>query len=173
MSEIVVQGKPSSPYRAYKELAPQAPFALRELIAALGYPVEEKAGGAVYVAVETLGQIAEELSEMVGQSPAWGWRYLHGVLNQKQAASAKLTQAIFAWGAVVDGMPAVMANTQDVVVRAQPGQLHPGAVVLAASRRCRTCRVAFVPRVPWQRWCTSKCRGRSEGGGVKLEVGGG
>lgn len=140
---------------------------LQELLRALGYAVEEKAGGKVYVSTETLTVVGRELSALVNKVPAWKRSYLSNVLNRRQEASAQFVQAIVAWGAVVDGMPAVMANTQDVVVRAQPGQLHPGAVVLAASRRCRTCRVAFVPRVPWQVCCSASCRGAKG----KAEVG--
>ncbi|MBX3005971.1 MAG: hypothetical protein KF821_09135 [Anaerolineales bacterium] len=138
---------------------------MRDLIAALGYPIEPKADGGYAVSVETLTTVAAELSELVDVSPPWGWRYMHGVINGKTKASAKLAQAIFAWGAVVDGSPALLANTQDVVVRAHPGQLHPGSVVLASSRRCPACRVAFVPTVPWQRYCRPQCRmaGGSDG----------
>jgi hypothetical protein len=160
MSEKLVQSKPLSPSRAYKNLASQAPAALRSLIADLGYSIDAKPEGGYRVAVETLTTIAVELSQLAGKAEPWGWRYLHGVLNDKEDASAKLTQAIFAWGAVVDGAPAIFANTQDVMVRARAGQLHPGSVVLAASKRCvnATCRVAFVPVVPLQKYCSQACR---------------
>lgn len=163
MSENAPQGKPSSPTTAYRNLVPQAPSALRDLVAALGYPIERKAGGGYAVSVETLTAIAGELSSLVGKMPAWGWRYLHGVINEKERASAKLTQAIFTWGAVLDGTPAILANTQDVLVRAKAGQLHPGSVVLGSSQRCPGCQVAFVPTVPWQRYCRPQCRRRPGG----------
>lgn len=166
MSENTPHGKPISPTTAYKNLVPQASDALRELIAALGYPIEQKADGGYAVSVETLTVVGAELSALVDVSPPWGWRYMHGVINNKTKASAKLAQAIFAWGAVIDGAPALLANTQDVVVRAQPGQLHPGSVVLARSQRCPSCRVAFVPTVPWQRYCRPLCRKTGGGDGA-------
>jgi hypothetical protein len=160
MSENHGQPAQINPSTAYKELAPQAPIALRALINDLGYPVEEFADGHLRVATATLDLIAAELSEMVGKSPAWGWRYLQGVLNAKENASPRLTQAIYAWGAILDGRPAILTNTEEATVFAQPGRLHPGAVVLAASKRCANpkCRVAFVPVVPWQHYCQPDCR---------------
>ena len=129
---------------------------LQELITALGYPVEQLSGGKVHVAQADLEVVVGELSDLVDKLPAWGWRYLRNVLNDDQAASGKLTQAIMAWGAIIDGVPAIWANTEDVTVRAKPGQLHPGAVVLPSSLRCgySGCRAAFVPNVPWQRHCS-------------------
>ena len=152
-----IQAKPST---AYRELASQAHLALRSLIADLGYPIEELDGGHLRVSTATLELIAKELSELVGKFPFWGWRYLSGVLNAKERASANLTQAIFAWGAILDGRPAILTNRQETTVFAEPGQLHPGAVVLAASKRCANpkCRVAFVPVVPFQKFCRTQCR---------------
>lgn len=152
-----------SPKTRYRELAPQAPQMLQELIRALGYPVEVQPGGRVTVSVETLALVAGELSALVSKEPAWGRSYLSNVLNRRQPASALFVQAIVTWGAVIDGTPAILANTQDVLVRAKAGQLHPGSVVLANSQRCPGCQVAFVPTVPWQRYCRPQCRRRPGG----------
>ena len=160
MSETIGVQQSSSLSTPYRELASQASSTLRDLITALGYAVSEKPDGGFYVSTETLSLIAGELSDLVGKQPHWEWRYLQGVLNGTVQAGDKLTQAIFAWGAIVDGQPAILTNTQDAMVRARPGQLHPGAVVLATSKRCAnaTCRVAFVPVVPAQKFCRVECR---------------
>ncbi len=157
-----VQAKPST---AYRELSSQAPFTLRQLILDLGYSIEEKNDGHLTVSVATLDLIAAELSEHVGKEPAWKWRYLSGVLNGKEQASGRLTQAIFEWGAVLDGRPAILANKVEARVFAESGQLHPGAVILAASKRCANpkCRVAFVPVVPFQKYCRAQCREETHG----------
>lgn len=138
-------------------MASQAPEMLRELIEELGYPIFQE-NGRLRVPRAALRVLGEELSELADQKQAWGWRYLRNVLNAKQDAGARLIQAILEWGAVLDGAPAVMANTQDMQVRAREGQLHPGAVVLGESVRCKYsgCRVAFVPRVPWQSYCSAE-----------------
>ena len=45
--------------------------------------------------------------------------------------------------------------TVTVQVLARPGAVPAGSLVLGEARQCvwPGCRVRFVPRVPWQRYC--------------------
>jgi hypothetical protein len=119
------------------------------------------------IPVEEMQGIADRLSQMAGKSPAWGWRYLRNFLNKKIEASPKLIDAIMRLGMTVDDTPALLVMTEPVTVRAF-GKVKPGSVILADSRPCGRpgCRVEFVPRVPWQRFCSGECRKReiSRGG---------
>lgn len=159
MSENGDRPQAASSPAEYRILAPQAPLALQDLLSDLGYAIELREDGKLHVGTADLEKVAAELATLIDKDPPWGWRYLQSVLNGSVGASARLTQAIFAWGAVLDGAAPILANTQDVNVRAHPGQLHPGAVVLAKSKRCKNtrCRVAFVPKVPWQDYCRPEC----------------
>ena len=166
MSETALMGNRFSRSENYRALVGEAPSLLSSVIEELGYEIRILDDGGKRVAVSDLEDVAIGLSQLVGKVPAWGWRYLQGVLNGSIGASVKLVQAIMEWGAVLDGQPAVLANTVDASVRAREGQLHPGAVVLAGSTRCghQGCKVAFVPRVPWQFYCCDGCRKKARRG---------
>lgn len=137
--------------------ASDARTALRELIRGLGHDPE-------LINTDDLQLIADDLVKLVppnkrGERPDWSWRYLRNVLNQKIDASAALTRAIYALGATTDGLPAIVASAQQVTVLVV-GRVHPGALVLADSRKCARpgCPIHFIPRSARQRYCTIECR---------------
>lgn len=122
---------------------------LRELIRALGHDP-------FLIAMVDLREIAARLSEMVGKHPAWGESYLHNVIRERQAPSAKLARAIMALGAAVDGAPVDLAKAASIHVFAL-ANVRPGSLILADSRRCAypSCGLWFVP-VSWNQRCHSK-----------------
>lgn len=113
------------------------------------------------ISVEDLQGIADKLSQVAGKDPPWGWRYLRNLLNGKIEASEKMGNAVMALGATLDGVPVLVARGHPVQVLAV-GEVKPGSVVLGSSRACARpgCMVHFVPRVPWQKWCSKECKHR-------------
>jgi hypothetical protein len=117
-------------------------------------------------AVNGLGQVAlykevaKRLSALARKQPPWGWRYIQCVEKGTLAPSQKLTRAVFSLGATLDGVPTLVANTEPVQVYARPGTVRPGSIILGESRACARpgCPVSFIPRVPWQKYCSSECR---------------
>jgi hypothetical protein len=124
---------------------------LEEVIRGLGHDP-------MLIAVKDLQDVADQLSYMVKKDPAWGWRYLRNVMNGKMDPSAKLTDAVMRLGAMIDSTPVDVARSEQVTVMAV-GNVQPGSLILADSRRCANpgCKITFVPRVPWQRCHSSEC----------------
>src|SRR5512139_467965 len=101
--------------------------------------------------------LAGQLSALAQRRPAWGWRYVQSVTSGTLRASRAFTLAVEAYGATLDDAPAVITYTVQVTVLARPGALpENGALVLGEAKPCAWpgCRVIFVPRVPWQRYCS-------------------
>lgn len=121
---------------------------------------------ALHPAVNGLGhvalykEIAKRLSVIAQKQPPWGWRYIQGVEKGTIAPSQKLTRAVFTLGATLDGVPALVADTEPVQVYARPGAVRPGSIILGESKTCARpgCPVSFIPKVPWQKYCCSDCR---------------
>lgn len=128
--------------------------ALRLLIEAYGHEPD-------LIPVAELEKMADRLSIMAGKDPPWGWRYLRNILNQKIDASPRLLSAIYALGAAYDGLPPIVAAARRMNLLVT-GNVTPGAVVLADSRKCANpaCPVEFVPRSTGQRYCCPDCRAR-------------
>ena len=107
-------------------------------------------------------EIARRLSAVARKQPPWGWRYIQGVEKGTIAPSKKLGRAVFSLGATLDGVPALVADTEPVQVYARPGAVRPGSIILGESKTCArpSCPVSFIPRVPWQKFCSSECRGK-------------
>lgn len=127
--------------------------ALDELIRAFGHDP-------VSITVEDLQVIADKLSQIAAKDPPWGWRYLRNLLNDKIEASEKLTRAIFALGASVDGVNEELAGAQQVMVMVPAGvKVHPGALILSHSQPCANpaCGLHFVPRTPRQKYHSRAC----------------
>lgn len=129
---------------------------LRTLIESLGHDPD-------LIHVKDLEELAARLSEVAqrtkdGKQP-WGWRYLRNVLNENIDASADLMAAIYALGAHSDGTPKLVAMARQVMVLAV-GNVKPGALILADSKRCRNpwCPIWFVPRSGNQKYHSTECR---------------
>jgi|SRR5919108_5044405 hypothetical protein len=104
--------------------------------------------------------IADKLSKMVGREDPWTWRYVQGVHKGTIAPSPIFARAVFALGAAIDEVPVTVIDTEAVQVYARKGLVKPRSVVLAASKPCANpaCPVQFVPKVPWQKFCSDECR---------------
>lgn len=100
--------------------------------------------------------IAQKLGGVAGE--AWGWRYVHNVLRQTVQPSRKLTAAIMALGAQLDGTPVLLSQARPMNLLVI-GNVKPGSVVLADSRECANprCKVSFIPKSHFQTHCTQAC----------------
>jgi hypothetical protein len=107
-------------------------------------------------------EIARRLSAVARKQPPWGWRYIQGVEKGTIVPSQKLARAVYSLGATLDGVPTLVANTEPVQVYARPGSVRPGSIILGESKTCARpgCPVSFIPKVPWQKFCSSECRGK-------------
>ena len=112
-------------------------------------------GGRVVV----LEELAKRLSVIAHKTPPWSWRYIQGILTGSIVPSAKITRAILALGATMDGMPAIVAKTEAIQVFAEPGRVKSGSIILASSRMCArpACPISYVPVVPRQKYCCREC----------------
>jgi hypothetical protein len=100
--------------------------------------------------------LAQKLSGLAQKKPAWGWRYVQGVHAGSIGPSAAFAMAVRALGATLDDAPVMLTYTVEVRVLARPGTVPSGALVLGEARPCqwKGCRVLFVPKVPWQKYCS-------------------
>jgi hypothetical protein len=107
--------------------------------------------------VSIYSDLARRLGGLVGRE--WTWRYVQSVHTGSVAPSKKFTRAVEILTAEMDGMPAVIADTEPITVYVRPGSVHPNAIVIGDSKPCAipTCNIHFVPRVPWQKYCP-RCR---------------
>lgn len=124
---------------------------LVDLILALGQ-------NPIGISTQDLQGVANRLSQLANHEPAWSWRYLRQVLNQKMEPSGKLVDAMLRLGAVIDNTPEDLARTQRVTVQVI-GRVRQGALVLADSKSCANpgCRIEFVPRTPNQVCHSAEC----------------
>ena len=109
--------------------------------------------------------LAEQLSRLAGHRPAWSWRYVQSVTAGTLGPSKAFTLAVEAYGATMDDAPAMMAYTVQVTVLARPGTIpENGTLVLGEAKPCAFpgCRVIFVPRVPWQKYCSLELHLRAQ-----------
>jgi len=69
-----------------------------------------------------------------------------------------------AYGATLDDAPVMTTYTVQVTVLARPGALIDGTLVLGEAKACAWpgCPVVFVPRVPWQKYCSLELHMRAE-----------
>lgn len=125
--------------------------ALKSLVEALGYSL-------LTMTPADKSALAVKLSAVEGISPPWTWRYVHNVLRGKIDASEKFGRAVHKLLAVFDGADPLMVQMVKVQVFAR--NVKPGAVILAASRKCANpnCPIEFVPVVPRQRFHSPECR---------------
>lgn len=133
-------------------VSPDARGALAELVRSFGYDPWQ-------IQERDLQGIADKLTQIGKPRKPWGWRYLRNILNDHTQAGANFTRAVFAIGAMQDGMSSLVAQARQMNLYVV-GTVHPGAVVLGDSRPCSNpaCPVHFVPRVWNQRYCSKECK---------------
>lgn len=104
--------------------------------------------------------IADRLGDIAGEQ--WRWRYVQGVLSDNGVKPgvefARSVDVLFA--VMINKTSPLIAKAVKVEVYAQPGTLHPGAIILASSIPCANpaCTVHFVPKTPGQKYCQPSCR---------------
>ena len=105
-----------------------------------------------------------QLSRLAGHKPAWTWRYVQGVHSGTLEPSEAFALAVQAYGATLDDAPAMVTYTVQVTVLARPGALIDGTLVLGEAKPCAWpgCPVVFVPRVPWQKYCSLELHMQAE-----------
>mgnify|MGYP005820007041 CR=1 FL=1 len=151
MSKAIVNNLETKKGVSFAISSKNASELLHDLISAYGYDL-------LTMTPRDKAEIADRLSRIAGQSPAWTWRYVHNILRHKIDASQRFINAILALGAVQDGANPLMINVRQVQVYA--AHVNPGSIILAASRKCANpdCPIEFVPVVPRQRYCSAECR---------------
>lgn len=102
--------------------------------------------------------LAVKLSGSIGRKKAWTWRYAQGVMKGTIQPSVDFGRAVLAVGMALDGAPVETQGTEAVEVFADPGSVLPGSLILGKTQICAWpgCKVKFVPRVPWQKYCRRK-----------------
>ena len=105
--------------------------------------------------VETYTILAEKLSAIAHKENPWSWRYVQSVHTGSIAPSEKFTRATELLVADLDNLPAFIAETEQTMIFARPGTVHPNSILLSESKGCSepTCTIHFIPRVPWQKYC--------------------
>lgn len=100
--------------------------------------------------------LAYRLSESVGHTPPWTWRYVQGVLAGTLSPSPTFARSVLALKIAVEKTPSTQTDLELVQVFARPGTVQPGAIVLAESRSCAnpSCTVCFIPLYPEQIFCS-------------------
>jgi hypothetical protein len=131
-----------------------------EIQAGLETIVESLGGIPEGRAVEFWEELAHKLARIVGQDPAWSWRYPQGVLKGTIKPSKLFVSAVYALGAAIDEVPTSVVYTVQVRVYAKPGTVEEGSVILGASKPCKRpgCKVRIVPSVPWRKYCSDECK---------------
>jgi hypothetical protein len=124
-----------------------AKFALSDAITKMGYDpnnLDRKARE----------DVANRLSIVARKEPPWHQKYIHNVLAGTLPAGKKLYAAIAKLqNLIIEDYP---AGTPVLVI----GNVEPGALILADSRRCEypPCNVVFVPRMPKQKYHCEECK---------------
>jgi len=103
--------------------------------------------------------IADKLSALAEKDPPWSHRYIVSVKTGKVNPSQAMIWAIKALGYMLDDGHPFIAKAIPTNVMAY-GNVKPGALILGDSRSCAypACAAHFVPKVPWQRFCSPDCR---------------
>jgi hypothetical protein len=107
--------------------------------------------------------VAGELSQAVAKTgDPWGGRYLTNILAARIVPSHKLAEATARLGAMLDGLPPVIASAEKVsvyvVVDGQSRLPHPireGSLIYGTSRKCANpdCPIWFVPNNARRKYC--------------------
>jgi len=106
--------------------------------------------------------IADKLSDLAEKHPPWSHRYIVSVITGKVNPSQAMIWAIKALGYMLDDGHPFIAKATPINVMAY-GDVKPGSLILGDSRPCAyaACVAHFVPRVPWQRFCSKDCRSKN------------
>jgi len=109
------------------------------------------------------------LARSVRRSEPFSPSYLYNVMEGRQPPAGELLAALRAWWEHANGGHHLAGAFEPVQVRAVPGTVATGALILGHSVRCprEGCGIDFVPRTQTQRFCSRECQilaYRSKGG---------
>lgn len=107
--------------------------------------------------VQFFEESAKRLSEIAHKDPPWSWRYVQSVYRGTlgHAPSKRFMRALELLASEIDGTPAFVADTVEVMVYARPGAIRPGTIILGKSQLCDhpSCGIWFVRTHPRQKYC--------------------
>jgi hypothetical protein len=104
--------------------------------------------------------VGVQLASLIIRPAPFTTGYVYNILSGKQNIGAPLAQALRGvWVAQNGGHP-ISGAFDPIDVYAVAGTVEPASLILARSRRCPTCLIPFVPRVPNQRYCNHVCKRR-------------
>ncbi|HXV98622.1 MAG TPA: hypothetical protein VEC93_09370 [Anaerolineae bacterium] len=102
-----------------------------------------------------LEELGWRMAKIIGRSEPWSYRALNGVLNGQSGynLTEEMQRALQALTVQMDGGSPLQALIKPIQAYSINGHVKAGSIILGESRRCETCQVLFVPRVPWQKFC--------------------
>lgn len=113
------------------------------------------------ITLVNLGELAGDLSQVVGRSRPWTGKFLHSIIKQYAGFTTNetLTRALTILAARLDGVNDVQAQVQEMNGLLAVNELPPGTVILGTARRCAApgCPVRFVPTHPRQKYHSKAC----------------
>lgn len=111
--------------------------------------------------MDNLRDLAERLNKLTGAN--WTYRYLNSILTGSLEPSKKLIKTIDILGNMLDGQSPIQARLNGPIMVFSINGLQDNDIVLGRAKRCRlaSCRLRFVPPVPWQIYCCPEHRRKS------------
>jgi hypothetical protein len=110
----------------------------------------------------TVASVGALLAALVRREHAFTPGYLYNILAtpQRQEIGLPLRMALRAYWEHENGGNAIIGAFEPLGVKAVPGNVEPGALILAKSRRCGNprCQVPFVPAAHNQAYCNPLCK---------------
>lgn len=113
------------------------------------------------ITLANLGELAGDLSRVVGRSRPWTGKFLHSIIKQYAGFTTNdmLTKALTILAARLEGLNEIQALAQEMNGLLAVNDLPPGTVILGVARRCAApgCPVRFVPTHPRQKYHSKAC----------------
>ena len=105
-------------------------------------------------------ELGERLAATIGKEPAWSYKTLDNMLNNRVKITGEMSEAIRIYGSVLDGQSEIQARLHLIEAYSINGNVPNGAVILGKSGHChnRDCQLLFVGKSGNQIYCCEKCR---------------
>ena len=111
---------------------------------------------------ETLDMLAVQLRGLAGGDvgETWNYRTLRNILSKKTKPGEAMRDAMITLSAMADGVPRVIAESEEVVVYGKRGNVRPNSIVKGESVKCAypPCPIWFVPDHPSRDYHDDECR---------------
>ena len=109
--------------------------------------------------------IGEYLAELIDRHRGpFTIEYLENAIAGRQDIGEPLRRALMAEYLSRDGRCPIAGGFSPAEVKTR-GNVETGALILASSRRCNYCNVAYVPKSGNQMYCSALCRNRHRSNG--------